>query len=405
MDKIILKILSHNKISNLKLDRNLLLQLNNNKYKIIKENNKCYIKLNLKSPINNMYITSTNNYCKLMNNMILKIGKSYYIIQKKNDKIFIKNIKTNKKLNITKNVLHDLYLRNSNNTKIKVISSNKYDLNYNDIIQMGGLKLQVSKFNYGIFHDIGKRHHFEDTYSIIQSLDLNTEIKDNISYFAVFDGHSGKETSEYAKLYLHKKLQDEINKNNLITPKYIKKSIKNAISNLDKFIFDNNIPSGTTANICLIIKDKLYTVNVGDSRSVLCRNGIAIPLSDDHKPNNINEYSRINKHTGFVKNGRVNGRLAVSRAIGDNDLKHSNPKLSPLTSIPDIMVKQLTLKDEFIIIACDGLWDVISNQDACNFVRDRIKQKDLQLISKELVNYAINILKSSDNVTCLIVQL
>lgn len=406
MDKIILKILSYNKISNLKLNKNLLLQLNNNQYKIIKKNNKCFIKTNLKSPNSKSCITSTNNHCKLTNNTILKIDNIYYTIQKKNNKIVIKNYNTNKIINIPKNQLQNLYLKNINNKIIKIISPhNKHQLYYNDIIQLGGLKLQVSKFNYGIFHDIGKRYTFEDTYTIIQSLNLKKTIKTNISYFAVFDGHSGNETSEYAKLYLHKKLEKEINKNDNITENHIKNSIKNAILKIDKFIFNNKIPSGTTANLCLIIKNKIYSANVGDSRSVLCRNGIAIPLSYDHKPNNKNEYNRIISHNGYVKNGRVNGRLAVSRAIGDNDLKHFNSKLSPLTALPDILVTKLKYNDEFILIACDGLWDVINNQDACNFVKKRLKIKDIQLIAKELVYYAINKLHSSDNVTCLIVKL
>ena len=74
MDKIILKILSHNKINNLKSD---------DAYKIIKESDKFYIKLNPDTPTTNSYIESTNNYCKLMNNMIIQIGNSYYSIQKK----------------------------------------------------------------------------------------------------------------------------------------------------------------------------------------------------------------------------------------------------------------------------------------------------------------------------------
>ena len=81
--------------------------------------------------------------------------------------------------------------------------------------------------------------------------------------------------------------------------------------------------AGTTAVIVLMTKDRYYVANIGDSRAVLCREGKAIPLSTDHKPDLPSEHNRIEKAGGTITQGRINGSLNLSRAFGDYTYKQT----------------------------------------------------------------------------------
>lgn len=139
----------------------------------------------------------------------------------------------------------------------------------------------------------------------------------------------------------------------------------------------------------------LYTANVGDARIVLCRNGKALRLSYDHKGSDENEGKRIANAGGLILNNRVNGVLAVTRALGDSymkDLVTGHPYTTETVIQPDI--------DEFIILACDGLWDVCSDQEAVDLVRHNA---DPTAAAKHLVDYALARF-STDNLSCMIVR-
>lgn len=143
---------------------------------------------------------------------------------------------------------------------------------------------------------------------------------------------------------------------------------------------------GCTAVVCLVRPDSLIVANAGDSRAVLSRNGKALPLSQDHKPNLAGERSRIIKaggvlHTedgpGDTLQYRINGNLNLSRAIGDLAYKR-NRKLSAsqqmVCSTPDVTAFPREAEDEFVILACDGIWDVMDSQEAVDFVNERLPQ-------------------------------
>ncbi|PQE16798.1 phosphatase 2C protein [Rutstroemia sp. NJR-2017a BBW] len=139
----------------------------------------------------------------------------------------------------------------------------------------------------------------------------------------------------------------------------------------------------------------LYTANVGDARIVLCRNGKALRLSYDHKGSDENEGKRVANAGGLILNNRVNGVLAVTRALGDaymKDLVTGHPYTTETVIQPD--------SDEFIILACDGLWDVCSDQEAVDLVRN---QQDPVVAAKQLVEYALSRF-STDNLSCMIVR-
>ncbi|KAL5598680.1 hypothetical protein BROUX41_003407 [Berkeleyomyces rouxiae] len=139
----------------------------------------------------------------------------------------------------------------------------------------------------------------------------------------------------------------------------------------------------------------LYTANVGDARIVLCRGRRALRLSYDHKGSDENESRRITSAGGLMLNNRVNGVLAVTRALGDiyiKDLVTGHPYTTETVIQPGT--------DEFIIIACDGLWDVCSDQEAVDLIRDISDANDA---AQTLVDYALNRF-STDNLTCVVVR-
>ncbi len=122
---------------------------------------------------------------------------------------------------------------------------------------------------------------------------------------------------------------------------------------------------GCTAN-CIIIKDnkQIIIANSGDSRSVLSRGGIAFALSEDHKPDNKEELDRIMKAGSYVLEGRVDGNLNLSRALGDLKYKQNKaltPEEQPITANPDTKTVDIQANDEFIIMGCDGIWESKSN--------------------------------------------
>lgn len=185
---------------------------------------------------------------------------------------------------------------------------------------------------------------------------------------------------------------------------------------------DHDVSAGCTAVAVAVLDDgRVFCANAGDSRAVLCRNGQALPLSHDHKPASPVEMERITHAGGFVQcvNGifRINGNLNLSRAIGDLKYKANvslEPKDQIITAEPDVIQEEIQLgRDQFIIIACDGIWDCVTNQEAVDFVKERLvgTESTLSQIAEQLLfkcvsreNPARYRGQGGDNMTCLIVQ-
>ena len=169
---------------------------------------------------------------------------------------------------------------------------------------------------------------------------------------------------------------------------------------------------GCTAVTALIRGKHVYIANTGDSRCVISRKGIAEPLTLDHKPVLLEEAERIMKAGGFVRDNRVNGALNVSRTIGDLDFK-KNAELphthQMVVATPDITTFELQKGDEFLILACDGIWDVLSNQEAVDLVRKKIKQgEDLKSICEDVCDHCLapdlrGLCRGADNMSLIIV--
>ena len=255
----------------------------------------------------------------------------------------------------------------------------------------------------------GKRDSNEDQHSIILNLNKNNKEMNDINFFGVYDGHGGKLVSKYLKenlpIFFVKKFKKNIYLNQEKFSQYI-----NDVYNLVQNNLKNNHPRaanycGSTACIiiqCIDHKENesfLWIINVGDSRAVLLNeNGIAIPLSKDHKPNSPEERVRIKNLGGKIVYDGVDWRiknLSLSRAFGDIECTPY------VTHLPQIYCRKLSKGDKFLILACDGLWDVLSNQDAVDFILDLENVEYKGNYAKALAEHALE-KGSMDNITVII---
>ena len=179
---------------------------------------------------------------------------------------------------------------------------------------------------------------------------------------------------------------------------------------------DHPIHAGCTSVVAVLIGNTITVANAGDSRAVLCRaGGVTEALSFDHKPLQDRERKRIAAAGGFVNQfGRVNGNLNLSRSIGDMKYKQVGgipPSGQMITAEPDIVQVTLTSEDEFLILGCDGIWDCLTNQDAVDFVRERIDTTAPTEILREMLDSIVskNPRASAgiggDNMTALVIDL
>lgn len=135
----------------------------------------------------------------------------------------------------------------------------------------------------------------------------------------------------------------------------------------------------------------LYIANCGDSRAVLCRDGSPVFTTQDHKPGLPSEKERIVKAGGSVMVQRVNGSLAVSRALGDYEYKNvegMGPCEQLVSPEPEIFVRDRDDGlDEFLVLACDGIWDVMTNEDLCQYIHSRLLlTDDLQEVTSQVID-------------------
>lgn len=270
------------------------------------------------------------------------------------------------------------------------------------------------RFIYGLSDMQGWRISMEDAHTAVLNL---TEGKgdEQISIFAVYDGHGGERVAKFTGQELHKIVAGE----EAFASGDYSEALKDGFLSTDRAILAdrqfNEDPSGCTATVNLITGDgRIFCANAGDSRTVLGIKGTAKPLSFDHKPQNAEEKARICAAGGYVDFGRVNGNLALSRAIGDFEFKKRKdltPEKQVVTAYPDVTEHQVTEEDEFLVVACDGIWDCKSSQAVVEFVRRGIVAgQELHQICENMMD---NCLASSsegggigcDNMTMMVVGL
>lgn len=206
------------------------------------------------------------------------------------------------------------------------------------------------------------------------------------SLFAVFDGHGGAEVAKYCEKYIVSELKAD--KDFLI--RNYELALKNVFLRIDKKLLsdqgkkelalisktavatagpnafaggDYAYQAGCTANVILVTENYIYCANAGDARGVLSEKGKAIDLSKDHKPDLPHERSRVLAAGHHVEDGRVDGVIAISRAIGDWEYKSATlePEKMAVSAFPDVSKTAITKDTEFLICACDGIWDCMTS--------------------------------------------
>ncbi|SGZ53086.1 CIC11C00000001725 [Sungouiella intermedia] len=244
---------------------------------------------------------------------------------------------------------------------------------------------------YGLSCMQGWRINMEDAHATILDLYKDSDEKhDHTAFFGVYDGHGGEKAAIFTGIHLH----ELISKTDAFKKKDYVNALKDGFLSCDEAILEDeetyNDESGCAATSVIVTPSEILCANAGDSRTVMSINGYAKALSYDHKPMNEGEKARICAAGGYVDVGRVNGNLALSRGIGDFVFK-KNADLPAeeqiVTCYPDVIEHKINFeRDEFIILACDGIWDCLTSQQCVECVRRGIyERKPFTQICEEIM--------------------
>lgn len=232
----------------------------------------------------------------------------------------------------------------------------------------------------------------EDTHKFVDGLGG----VEHQGFFGIYDGHGGKRAASFVADHLHENFLTELNKDDSnMADVWLR-----AYTATDEQIGENDIQySGTTVVTAFVRKEgefrKLYTANCGDARAVLNHGGTAIRVTHDHKGTDEDEIQRINDAGGFVVNGRVNAILAVTRSLGDRAMKQY------VTGDPYTEERVLDESDTHLVLACDGVWDVLSDQAVVDIVKNA---ESCGAASKEILIASLRA-GSMDNISVMVVAL
>uniref|UniRef100_A0A3P8URW5 protein-serine/threonine phosphatase n=2 Tax=Cynoglossus semilaevis TaxID=244447 RepID=A0A3P8URW5_CYNSE len=283
---------------------------------------------------------------------------------------------------------------------------------------------------YGLTSMQGWRVEMEDAHTAV--LGLPAPNMTDWSFFAVYDGHAGSRVANYCSTHLLEHIMSaslgargtqvgsdsstgELSAQAPPSVDTVKTGIRTGFLRIDEHMrsfsdLRNGMDrSGSTAVGVLLSPDHFFFINCGDSRAVLYRNSQVCFSTLDHKPCNPRERERIQNAGGSVMIQRVNGSLAVSRALGDYDYKCVEGKgpteqlVSPEPEVSDVV--RAPEQDQFVVLACDGIWDVMSNEELCDFVKSRLEvTDDLERVCNEVVDTCLH-KGSRDNMSVVLVCL
>uniref|UniRef100_A0A8B9L3A1 protein-serine/threonine phosphatase n=1 Tax=Astyanax mexicanus TaxID=7994 RepID=A0A8B9L3A1_ASTMX len=279
-------------------------------------------------------------------------------------------------------------------------------------------KPKMEKFNahgegnslrYGLSSMQGWRVEMEDAHTAVVGLPNGLSAW---SFFAVYDGHAGSQVARYCCEHLLEHItsnpdfraggpgggssDDVCGSRPEPSVESVKNGIRTGFLQIDEHMRaiserkHGADRSGSTAVGIMVSPQHFYFINCGDSRALLSRGGRVHFFTQDHKPSNPLEKERIQNAGGAVMIQRVNGSLAVSRALGDFDYKcvHGKGPTEQLVSPePEVYEIKREEDDEFVVLACDGIWDVMTNEELCDFVRSRLEvTEDLERVCNEIVD-------------------
>ena len=211
------------------------------------------------------------------------------------------------------------------------------------------------------------------------------------SLFGIFDGHGGNDVVKYIKDRI-----PEIIKKNLNDLYPIEQCFINSFNKIDEELkFYDSEYTGSTATIVLIQDNKIYCANVGDSRAYIIYDNYIKQITTDHKCSVPEEAERIIKSGGKITKNRVQGQLVLSRSLGDLYCK----KYGVINS-PDITSNKIDYNIKYVIIASDGIWDVVDEKTVLNMSK---MKKNADNFCKDLIKLAIE-KESKDNISCIVIS-
>ena len=249
----------------------------------------------------------------------------------------------------------------------------------------------IKSFAYKENPNRGYRDYMEDKSRVVQNINGDK----NSHLFCLFDGHGGVSVSQFLQDNFYKYFKEMLPMSN---PQENFKELFNIIDNKIKDL--NLLNIGSTACIIYITKENgkkvLYSANIGDTRSVLISSNDYKRLSYDHRATDTNEYNRIVQSGGIVFAGRVYGTLMLSRAFGDWELKTYG-----VISEPHVTKININENDKYVIMASDGIWDVLDDADVYEISKNFENSKDL---CNNIVEKALD-KGSMDNISCFVINL
>eukprot|EP00512_Aurantiochytrium_limacinum_P008899 CAMPEP_0171552810 /NCGR_PEP_ID=MMETSP0960-20121227/8575_1 /TAXON_ID=87120 /ORGANISM="Aurantiochytrium limacinum, Strain ATCCMYA-1381" /LENGTH=381 /DNA_ID=CAMNT_0012102395 /DNA_START=298 /DNA_END=1443 /DNA_ORIENTATION=+ len=255
-------------------------------------------------------------------------------------------------------------------------------------------RVEGAVHGYGVVELKGRRPYMEDRHTVVPRLNGNQEL----TLYGVFDGHGGDAAAQFCAEYLGAMLSEAPTDVAVRPQQALSHAFKAIDAKFLEYAHVRKMDDGTTALVALAHGNTFVVANAGDSRAVLVqRNGHVLPLSKDHKPDRNDERDRIAKLGGSVVHWgvwRVEGILAVSRAIGDRLLKEY--------VIPDPEFKEWECgpEDMYLVLATDGLWDVVNNNDVGRLLLNcKDAQDGAEILTQEAFAQG-----SMDNVTVLVID-
>ena len=223
----------------------------------------------------------------------------------------------------------------------------------------------------------------------------------NLRVFGLFDGHGGSDVSRKSCAFVREYLGENL-PGKCVSDEDSQLIISRSFEEANKqfSVTDLEHMQGSTALVCVIVNnERLHCGSIGDSRAVLRRkDGSVVRLSFDHKPREWSEHHRVHATGGYVTpEGRVQGLLSVARALGDK-------ALAPYVSSEPYLASHNVADGDFIIIACDGIWDVVSDEEGCRVVSESLARfNDASMASAALRDYAY-LNGSGDNISVLVAK-
>ncbi|KAK4735868.1 hypothetical protein R3W88_010129 [Solanum pinnatisectum] len=267
--------------------------------------------------------------------------------------------------------------------------------------------------------DKGSRHTMEDASVVLPDAGLEFPGKLRCAHFAIYDGHGGLLAADYARKHLHANVLSAGLPRELLDVKAAKKAILEGFRRTDESLLQESTKGGWqdgAAAVCVwVLGSKVFVANIGDAKAILARSSPTdssnntsdgstpiktIVLTREHKAIYPQERARIQKAGGSVSsNGRLQARLEVSRAFGDRQFKKVG-----VIAIPDVHSFDLTERDHFIILGCDGLWGVFGPSDAVDFVQKLLKEGlSVKAVSRRLVREAVRERQCKDNCSAVVI--